>query len=85
MPELPELEVAKDRLRLSLTGRRIAEAVLLHPACLKSVDPPLSALAGSRVRSVSRRGKFLCVATDNDLVLCIHLMLNGMLALVRLY
>lgn len=80
MPELPELEVIKNRLRLALIGRHITGAVLRDPACLKTVDPPLTALAGSHVKTLVRRGKFLDITTDTGLHLCIHLMLNGRLA-----
>ncbi len=79
MPELPELEVIKNRLRLTLAGRRVVGATLHHPAVLKTVDPPLEALTDSHISSVSRLGKFLCLKTDAKLHLCVHLMLNGRL------
>ncbi len=79
MPELPELEIIKSRLRLTLAGRRILGATLHHPAVLKTVDPPLEALTDSHISSVSRLGKFLSLNTDNKLHLCVHLMLNGRL------
>ena len=82
MPELPELEVTKDRLRLALAGRRITGASLRHPALMRTVEPPLEALHESHIRSVSRLGKFLDIATDNGLHLCVHLMLNGRLIVV---
>jgi formamidopyrimidine-DNA glycosylase len=81
MPELPELEVIRDRLRLALTGRLVASAEARQPACLKTVEPPLAALAGRHVRAVTRLGKFLVFAVENRLHLCVHLMLNGRLAL----
>ncbi|UCG41939.1 MAG: Fpg/Nei family DNA glycosylase [candidate division WOR-3 bacterium] len=82
MPELPELEVIKARLRLALAGRRITGATLRHPAVLKTFDPPLEALSNSHIVSVDRHGKFLCLNTDNKLHLCIHLMLNGRLGIL---
>ncbi|MFO7675509.1 MAG: DNA-formamidopyrimidine glycosylase family protein [bacterium] len=81
MQELPELEVTRDRLRLALTGRLIIGAEARQPACLKTVEPPLVALAGQHVRSVNRLGKFLVFAAENRLQFCVHLMLNGRLAL----
>ena len=81
MPELPELEVAKDRLRLALAGRPAKAALVRSPAALKTVDPPLESLAGKRVRSVSRLGKFICIGFEDRLHLCIHLMLAGRFAL----
>lgn len=80
VPELPELEVTKDRLRLALTGRLIAGAEVRSPVALKTVTPPLEALAGKRIRSVTRLGKVICIGCDEKLHLCIHLMLSGRFA-----
>jgi formamidopyrimidine-DNA glycosylase len=64
VPELPELEVTKDRLRLALTGRIAAGATVRSPVALKTVAPPLESLAGRHIRSVSRLGKVICIAFD---------------------
>ncbi len=80
MPELPELEVTKDRLRLALAGRVVAGAVVRSPVALKTVTPPLESLAGWHIRSVSRLGKLICIGFDDKLHLCIHLMLSGRFA-----
>jgi formamidopyrimidine-DNA glycosylase len=82
VPELPELEVIKARLRLALAGRRITGVTLRHPAVLKTFDPRLDALKDSHITSVDRHGKLLCLNTDNKLHLCIHLMLNGRLGIL---
>lgn len=81
MPELPELEVIKDRLRVALAGRRVEGSTVNHPAVLKTVQPPLSDLHSGHLLGVTRRGKFLCLHSDRDRWLCFHLMLNGSLAL----
>jgi len=80
VPELPELEVTKDRLRLALAGRVVAGAVVRSPVALKTVTPPLEALVGRHIRSVSRLGKVICIGFDDKLHLCIHLMLSGRFA-----
>jgi formamidopyrimidine-DNA glycosylase len=80
VPELPELEVTKDRLRLALAGRLVTGAMARSPVALKTVTPPLESLAGKHVRSVSRFGKVICVGFDDRLYLCIHLMLSGRFA-----
>jgi formamidopyrimidine-DNA glycosylase len=80
VPELPELEVTKDRLRLALAGRGVAAAVVRSPVALKTVTPPLETLAGRHIRSVSRLGKVICIGFDDKLCLCIHLMLSGRFA-----
>jgi formamidopyrimidine-DNA glycosylase len=64
VPELPELEVTKDRLRLALAGRVAAGSTVRSPVALKTVTPPLESLAGRRIRSVSRLGKVICIAFD---------------------
>ena len=48
---------------------------------LKTFDPPLHALDGSRLAGVARRGKHLLVESDAGLVLLIHLMSAGRLQL----
>jgi formamidopyrimidine-DNA glycosylase len=80
VPELPELEVTRDRLQLALAGRLVTGAVVRSPVALKTVTPPLEALAGRHIRSVSRLGKVICITLDDKLHLCIHLMLSGRFA-----
>lgn len=59
MPELPELEVIRERLHAAIAGARLSEARLHDPFVLRSVEPPWETLVGRRVLSVSRRAKFL--------------------------
>jgi len=66
VPELPELEVTKDRLRLALAGRIATGATIRSPVALKTVTPPLESLAGKHIRSVSRLGKVICIAFDGS-------------------
>jgi len=80
VPELPELEMTKDRLRLALAGRVVAGAVVRSPVALNTVTPPLEALVSRHIRSVSRLGKVICIGFDDKLHLCIHLMLSGRFA-----
>jgi formamidopyrimidine-DNA glycosylase len=92
VPELPELEVTKDRLRLALAGRLVSSAVVRSPVALKTVTPPLESLAGRHIRSVTRLGKVICITfggpaatssfplSTSPLHLCIHLMLSGRFA-----
>jgi formamidopyrimidine-DNA glycosylase len=63
VPELPELEVTKDRLRLALAGRVLSGATVRSPVALKTVTPPLESLAGRHIRSVTRLGKVICIQT----------------------
>lgn len=59
MPELPEVEALRVFLATATTGKTVARAELAAFACLKTYDPPLSALGGLEVEDVQRRGKFI--------------------------
>jgi formamidopyrimidine-DNA glycosylase len=53
--------------------------LVLSPFVLRSVDPPPEALHGRIVRDVSRVGKRIVLAFDDDLFLVLHLMIAGRL------
>jgi formamidopyrimidine-DNA glycosylase len=59
MPELPEVEALRGFLDERLVGKVVADTQLVAFACLKTFDPPLSALAGLEVERTTRRGKFV--------------------------
>jgi len=64
--------------------RRIAGSILqsVHLQSmfvLRSVDPPISTLAGKRVVGLRRLGKRIAIEFENDLHLIIHLMIAGRL------
>ncbi len=59
MPELPEVEALRGFLDEHCVGRVVADTQLVAFACLKTFDPPLSALAGLEVERTARRGKFV--------------------------
>ncbi len=61
MPELPEVEITTRRLDAALRGARIESALAPGINALKTFDPPLSALTGSEIARVGRRGKHLIV------------------------
>jgi formamidopyrimidine-DNA glycosylase len=61
MPELPEVEITARRLSASLAGTEVESALAPGMVALKSVDPPLNALAGQRIAAVRRIGKMPAV------------------------
>jgi formamidopyrimidine-DNA glycosylase len=64
MPELPEVEITARRLSASLAGTEVESALAPGMVALKSVDPPLSVIAGRRIAAVRRIGKMPVVDFD---------------------
>jgi formamidopyrimidine-DNA glycosylase len=83
VPELPDLEVYLEALRARVEGRELTGVRLRSPFVLRSVEPPLVAATGRRVRGVDRLGKRLVVALDEGLFLVVHLMIAGRLRWLR--
>jgi formamidopyrimidine-DNA glycosylase len=81
MPELPEVEITARLLDGALRGARVESALAPGINALKTIDPPLSALSGTRIEGVRRRGKHLIVDVSGGLALLIHLMSAGRLQL----
>jgi formamidopyrimidine-DNA glycosylase len=79
VPELPDVTVYLEALAARILGARLERVRLLTPFLLRSVDPPLSAVAGTTVTGLRRLGKRLVIALDPDLFLVIHLMIAGRL------
>ena len=81
MPELPEVEITARRLDAALRGATIESALAPGINALKTFDPPLSALEGRSITSVTRRGKQFVIEVAGGLALLVHLMSAGRLQL----
>lgn len=81
MPELPEVEITARRLDEALAGERVVSALAPGLNTLKTLAPPLDAIAGSALVSVRRRGKLFLIEFAGGLWLLIHLMSAGRLQL----
>ncbi len=79
MPELPDVTVYVEALESRLVGQAITEVRISTPFLLRTVDPPLQALTGQRVKRVHRLGKRIIFSLDDDLFLVLHLMIAGRL------
>jgi formamidopyrimidine-DNA glycosylase len=79
MPELPDILVYLERLEPLVLGRRVDRLRVLNPFVLRSVEPPVSDVAGKSVTSLSRLGKRIVIGLDGELLLVIHLMIAGRL------
>jgi len=79
MPELPEVETTRRGIEPWLVGRRI-ERVIVRDARLRWPVPKALATRarGATVRAVSRRAKYLLIATDAG-TLILHLGMSGSL------
>jgi formamidopyrimidine-DNA glycosylase len=80
MPELPEVEITARRLDRALSGVEVESAAAPGVVTLKTVEPPLEALAGTTIAGIRRAGKMLVVEADG-LALLVHLMSAGRLQL----
>jgi formamidopyrimidine-DNA glycosylase len=79
MPELPDVTVYVEALRARVVGTRLERIRIASPFLVRTVDPALTATHGRRVRMVSRLGKRIVLALDDDLFLLVHLMIAGRL------
>jgi formamidopyrimidine-DNA glycosylase len=81
LPELPEVEVVRAGLERHVVGATIAAVEVLHPRPVRR-DPRgpagfAEALAGRRIESARRRGKYLWLPLDSGDALLGHLGMSG--------
>ena len=85
MPELPEVEVVRRGLAPYVTDRHIEAVQVLEPRSVRRHEAGpadlTAGLTGRRIRSVSRRGKYLWVTLDDGRALVVHLGMSGQLLL----
>ncbi len=81
VPELPEVEITTRRLDAALRGAAVESARAPGINALKTFDPRLTALEGTTVDAVRRRGKHLVVDVDAGFSVLVHLMSAGRLQL----
>lgn len=84
MPELPEVETVVRDLRPLLMGRRLASVRQTSRHSLRTRWRPCwnAAVAGQRVESIARRGKWILVELQNGALLVFHLGMTGQLTVV---
>jgi formamidopyrimidine-DNA glycosylase len=79
VPELPDVELYLAALRPRVQGRTVERVRVASPFFVRSYDPPIAALEGTRIESLSRLGKRLVFSCDRDLFVVVHLMIAGRL------
>jgi formamidopyrimidine-DNA glycosylase len=79
MPELPEVETIVADLRPHLVGRTITRCELSFPTIVRHPEPEvfIDSVAGMRIESVGRRGKYILVGLTSPSGLAGHLPMNG--------
>jgi formamidopyrimidine-DNA glycosylase len=84
VPELPEVETVVRDLRSCLSGRRLTIVRQASRQALRKRWRPAwnPAIAGQRVESLMRRGKWILVTLENQAVLVFHLGMTGQLTVV---
>jgi formamidopyrimidine-DNA glycosylase len=81
VPELPEMQALAERLDTFLVGKKIERIDAISFSGLATVDPPFDALVGEVIERVTRRGKYLVIATTTGLRVLVHLAQAGRLDL----
>jgi len=79
MPELPDITVYIEALESRILGRAMTGVRIVSPFVLRTVDPPVSRLVGSRVAGFRRLGKRIVIEFEGDRFLVVHLMIAGRL------
>ena len=85
MPELPEVETVRRGLEDHVVGRTVDTVRVLHPRAVRRQPAGAaefeSALAGRRLDSARRRGKYLWLSVGEDALLA-HLGMSGQLLMI---
>jgi formamidopyrimidine-DNA glycosylase len=79
MPELPDLAAYLTALEPRVVGQPLQTVTLARPFFLRSVEPPLEAAIGRRVKGLQLLGKRIVFVLEDDLYLVLHLMIAGRL------
>jgi formamidopyrimidine-DNA glycosylase len=79
MPELPDVTLYIEALEQRVLDRPLERVRLASPFLLRTVDPPIRAVEGKRVRRLRRLGKRIAIGLEDELWLILHLMINGRL------
>ena len=85
MPELPEVETVRRGLATHVVGRTVAEVEVAHPRAVRrhpgGAADFAAALAGQKLLSAGRRGKYLWLPLSGGDALIGHLGMSGQLVL----
>ncbi len=77
MPELPDIAIYVERLNALVQGQRLDKIRLASPFVVRTFDPKISEANGRVVLEVTRLGKRMVFALEDDLFMVVHLMVAG--------
>lgn len=82
MPELPEVETVRRGLERLCVGRTVTRVDVLDERLVRPIDPRDAErlLTDRRIERLERRGKYLLLVLDDDLVAMHHLRMTGSFA-----
>ncbi|MFA9289111.1 MAG: bifunctional DNA-formamidopyrimidine glycosylase/DNA-(apurinic or apyrimidinic site) lyase [Weeksellaceae bacterium] len=80
MPELPEVETIRRKLKTEIIGRTIKSVEILEPKQFFG-DP--QTIIGKKVTDILRKGKYLSIALSDNLFINIHLKMSGQIIWVE--
>ena len=85
MPELPEVEHVVRALRRAVSGQQIVATEVTLRKLISPSSPAVfyRKLKGSRITGVNRRGKYILIELDSNLVLAVHLRMTGQFLVLK--
>lgn len=82
MPELPEVETTRRGVEPHVKNHAIREVIIRRHDLRQPVSPDFAEITGRRIRSVSRRSKYLLFSIDDGTTLLLHLGMSGSLRVI---
>lgn len=79
MPELPDITVYLEALQPRVIGQTLQSTRIVSPFLLRTFEPPIESLHGTKAISLKRLGKRIAIQFESDRWLVLHLMIAGRL------
>src|SRR5258708_5700640 len=79
MPELPDIVVYIEALDQRVLDQTLERVQITSPFLLRTAAPPITTLEGRKIVELRRLGKRICISSEGDLWLVLHLMIAGRL------
>jgi formamidopyrimidine-DNA glycosylase len=79
MPELPDIVIYTEALRVRVVGHALERVRIISPFLVRTVEPRVESALGQTVVDVRRLGKRIVLGFTDELFLVAHLMIAGRL------